>query len=331
MGRWIVTTFILLIFVVGGYLPLSITWRETRVPQSGTPFGGRFAKTSDGLFFAQILGYPEQPTVVLFPGAGAWSETWKPTMRFLVREGYRAVALDLPPFGLSYAPSKNYSRESQAQRIKDALDYLRVRDAIFVVHGESAPAALTAAQMMGNHLKGLVIVDGTFGWPEVEGRASKPLNKYFLMALQHKWSRQVMASFATHKWVFPFILKKITYNDASIDRQAKLVYMTPFAYRGNNAKMADWLQQYFLSKDRVLQDDPGFFKYFKGPALIVWGDHDTVAMPWQARKLKELMPQAQLLLMPQVGHIPQLENEKGFEEALVSFLKPIAAPKKLQQ
>jgi pimeloyl-ACP methyl ester carboxylesterase len=304
-------------------------WREKRVPQSSTPFGGRFVKTSDGIFFSQILGYPEQPTVVLIHGNGAWSETWKPTMRYLAREGYRAIALDLPPFGLSFAPSKNFSRVAQAQRIKDALDNLRVKNLILVTHAEGSPAALTAAQMLGARLKGLVIVSGNFGWPEVEGRPPQPLPKNFVKALQYKTARRLMASFFTHRLVVPRLLKEWVYQPSVINSTLVKVYMTPFLYRGTNSKIAEWMKQYYLSTDNTLKTDMGFFKYFKVPTLLVWGDRDTVAPPWHARKLKELMPQAELVLMPQVGHIPQLENEKAFNEALVHFVMGIEAPVKL--
>lgn len=330
MIRAVLTAFCILIFVVGGYFPLSIAWRESRVPKSSKPFGGRYIKNSDGIFFVQIVGFPEQPTVVFIPGVLGWSEAWKPAMRRLAQEGYRAVAMDVPPFGISAPPAnRKYDREAQAKRIKETIDNLRIQNLILVSHAEGTPAALTVAEMLGDRLRGLVLVSADVGWPQVKNGKAKPLHPALLKALKYKFSRQILASVATHGVFNSTYLRKLVHQRKVINDQTLMVYQTPLAYKGTNRKISDWLVEHFLPTDKKMATDATFYKQFKVPALIVWGEKDNVTPVWQAHQFKELLPQAQLSLLPAVGHIPQLENEKYFNDVLVHFVSTIEKPVKL--
>jgi pimeloyl-ACP methyl ester carboxylesterase len=43
------------------------------------------------------------------------------------------------------------------------------------------------------------------------------------------------------------------------------------------------------------------------PALIVWGDHDRALDPSGAEILHKLMPNSQVVIMPDIGHLPMIE------------------------
>ncbi len=43
------------------------------------------------------------------------------------------------------------------------------------------------------------------------------------------------------------------------------------------------------------------------PTLVVWGAEDRIIKPETAVIMKKLMPQAQVITMPKVGHIPMVE------------------------
>lgn len=46
------------------------------------------------------------------------------------------------------------------------------------------------------------------------------------------------------------------------------------------------------------------------PTLVVWGKEDKVIKPETAYLMKQLMPHAKVLLMPDVGHVPMIEAVK---------------------
>ena len=58
----------------------------------------------------------------------------------------------------------------------------------------------------------------------------------------------------------------------------------------------------------------------KLPTAILWGDKDTVTPVEQANDLKALIPQASLTWLPDLGHIPQIEDPAFFNEALLKAL-----------
>lgn len=46
------------------------------------------------------------------------------------------------------------------------------------------------------------------------------------------------------------------------------------------------------------------------PTLIVWGAEDKIIKPETAVVMKQIMPQAQVMMMPEVGHVPMVEAVK---------------------
>ena len=57
------------------------------------------------------------------------------------------------------------------------------------------------------------------------------------------------------------------------------------------------------------------------PALVIWGDLDTTTPLAQGRRLAEVIPGAELAVMPGVGHMPQIEDPPAFNQLLVEFLQ----------
>jgi 3-oxoadipate enol-lactonase len=58
----------------------------------------------------------------------------------------------------------------------------------------------------------------------------------------------------------------------------------------------------------------------RNPTLVVVGDQDRATPPERARELVEGMPDAQLVLLRDCAHAPQLQHPKDFLAAIESFL-----------
>ena len=56
------------------------------------------------------------------------------------------------------------------------------------------------------------------------------------------------------------------------------------------------------------------------PVLLVGGDQDRCTPPAALQALAQVLPDAQTVLLPHVGHWPQLEDPEGFDAALLDFL-----------
>jgi pimeloyl-ACP methyl ester carboxylesterase len=56
------------------------------------------------------------------------------------------------------------------------------------------------------------------------------------------------------------------------------------------------------------------------PALVVAGELDQPDFPLIARRLSELIPGAQLKLLPNVSHLPPMEAPAEFSRLVLDFL-----------
>jgi pimeloyl-ACP methyl ester carboxylesterase len=57
------------------------------------------------------------------------------------------------------------------------------------------------------------------------------------------------------------------------------------------------------------------------PTLLLWGDNDRLVPPAYGEAYKKFLPQAELKLIPQCGHLAMFEKEKEFVDAVTRFVK----------
>jgi pimeloyl-ACP methyl ester carboxylesterase len=57
------------------------------------------------------------------------------------------------------------------------------------------------------------------------------------------------------------------------------------------------------------------------PTLFAWGDHDQLAKPEVAHTLARRMPNAQVAIIPDAGHLPHLDQPDAVAAALNTFLR----------
>ena len=46
---------------------------------------------------------------------------------------------------------------------------------------------------------------------------------------------------------------------------------------------------------------------YKIPTLVVWGEQDQIIKPETVNLIKEIIPQSEVIMMPEVGHVPMIE------------------------
>ncbi len=56
------------------------------------------------------------------------------------------------------------------------------------------------------------------------------------------------------------------------------------------------------------------------PALVLVGEEDTLTPPEEAKRMWKALPDARMLILPETGHLANLENPKAFRTALLGFL-----------
>jgi pimeloyl-ACP methyl ester carboxylesterase len=55
------------------------------------------------------------------------------------------------------------------------------------------------------------------------------------------------------------------------------------------------------------------------PTLLLWGEHDRLVPPSYGKAYQQHLPQAELKLIPNCGHLPMFEREAEFVESVATF------------
>ena len=71
-------------------------------------------------------------------------------------------------------------------------------------------------------------------------------------------------------------------------------------------------------------DLPAMAASLRAPLLVLVGDQDTPFV-LASNAIKEAIPSAQLVLIPDAGHSPQFENSGAWIAALTGFLSALPA------
>jgi pimeloyl-ACP methyl ester carboxylesterase len=304
---------------------LSAVWRESATGTELAAGKGVFVPADDITMHVRMAGPAEGQAVVLIHGTAAWSETWFEVSKLLAANGYRAIAVDLPPFGLSTRPAGGvYGPERQARRIADALDSLAIDSAILVGHSFGGGATVELAFRYPQRTKALVLVDAALGLQEPAAKADAgPSLPQRVLSVAPLRDAIVAATF-TNPLMTGWGLRQFIKNDDLATPERVAIYSFPLAMRGTTAAVGDWLVGDLLAAHpAALYRDLARYRQFDRPVLIVWGAEDTVTPLSQGQHLHGLFPKAQLAVMANVNHIPHVEDIDAFGRHLLAFLDTV--------
>ena len=295
--------------------------REQQVAAEVAPRTGRFVKAHDVELFVQERGDPTRPAVVFVHGTGAWSETWLPAMDAVAAAGLHAVALDLPPFGYSQRPDPpRYGKQEQGRRIAALLDAMALVRPVLVGHSFGAGPTVEAVLAGPDRVRALVLVDAALGIREA-GQApasGSPLARGFLSVgpLRDAVVATVFSNPRyTRKLLQSFVADPAVATDARV-----AIYQRPLAVRGTTRAFGQWLPALLLPDPQARSEDPGEYARLRLPVVALWGDRDSITPLAQGQRVVGLVPGARLVVLPGVGHIPQIENADAFNKGLVEAL-----------
>ena len=80
------------------------------------------------------------------------------------------------------------------------------------------------------------------------------------------------------------------------------------------------MEYLLVAHDASLASDFQNFRKLAMPVFILWGDLDTVTPLWQGEQLKKLIPNAELAVISNTGHIPFVEDAGQFNGVLLKGL-----------
>lgn len=262
--------------------------------------------TVDGMrLHVRDSGPKDAPAVVLLHGFGGSLHTWEAWAQGL-QANHRVIRYDQPGAGLS-APDRLglYTDERGMQVLSALLDQLGLQRVSLVGHSMGGRLAWRMAADHPQRLHKLVLVapDG-FASPGFDYGKPPDLG----------WATGLL------RWTLPRPLLRATlapaYADATVMTDALVErYHALILAPGNREALLARMQQL------VLQPPAPFLARITAPTLLVWGAQDPMIPITNAADYQRAMPQARLLPLPGVGHVPQEEAAATTLTAVAAFLK----------
>ncbi len=243
--------------------------------------------------------------LVLIHGFGGDKENFTGVAAML--RDYRVIALDLPGFGASSKPAAaSYAIETQVERVRALLQALGLKR----VH--------LGGSSMGGWIAGVYAAR----YPD------EVASLWFLgTAMIARAEPSEMQKMIEAGQPVPLLVKTEADFEPLLDFVMNKRLPMPGAIKHFLARRA--VQDYALHKQIMEEisrfnpdNDPRLDAYVKNlatPALVVWGEQDRVLHHSGATILDELMPNAEVILMPGIGHLPMLEDPWTTSRDYISF------------
>lgn len=273
------------------YLNLNLYGQDVRIAYMDVPPAG----TANGR------------TVVLLHGGSYYGWYWKAQIAALTRAGFRVVVKDRLGWGKSSKPILPYSISLHASNTAALLDHLGVPEAAIVGHSIGGQMATRFAFLYPRRTTHLVMVNPIGLTDGRAGRGFRPYDGRVDVApnLQAAYEADVRTEMSRYVVWRPEYLDhlRIRHGNRLSAEWPRLAYVREL---GGNLR----------SIDSTVNDWP----HIRTKSMILGGTEDGPTFSDDARRAAKILPNAELVLIPKVGHNPHEEAPEVVDAELIRFL-----------
>ena len=261
-------------------------------------------KVEDAILHVRDTGPREASPVILIHGFGSSLHTWEDWATVLEQD-YRVIRFDMPGAGLSPPdPQRDYTDARVIALLASLMDQNGIERATLIGNSIGGRIAWTMASAYPERVEKLVLVspDGfaspSFGYGEAtKAPAILHASKYFLP----RWALRPNLEVA---YADPDKL-----SDNTVERYHDLLLA-----RGNRGALIDRIEQ------TILTDPVPRLKAIDAPVLLLWGQEDGLIPVTNSQDYLDALPNARLVTLPGVGHLPMEEAPKQSIVPVLEFL-----------
>jgi len=253
------------------------------------------------------------PPVILLHGFGSSAYSW----RFLgpaLAADHRVFTLDLKGYGLSAKPEDGkYAISDQAGMVAEFIRARDLHDLVVIGHSMGGGVALmTYFKVVEDEparIKKMVLIDSA-GYPQ-----KMP---WFIWLAKAPVLGSVGGNLVSPRFASTMALRKCYYNKAKITDAQIDTYAYYASLPGGREAVVATAQQ-IVPED--IEAVIARYQTIKVPVLIVWGAEDEVVPLSVGRNFKRDIPNSELVILPQCGHIPQEEEPQETTRIAKEFLQ----------
>lgn len=253
------------------------------------------------------------PPILMLHGYADSADTWRLAMSTLARRGQRAVAVDLPGFGLADQLHSGPILPQLDAFAADAIGYVagRPRQPVLLVgNSMGGCVALRAAERHGSRLAGVLAA----------APAGLQMSRLLFLVERDPVLRSILAlpapvpSIVLRAAVARLYVQLVFASTRNLDPG---VISTFTSHHRERARVASYLS----IAHRLLPELRGALDLdrVRCPLLLVWGERDRLLFPRGAQQILDAVPGSRLKLLDGVGHCPQVEAPERFTEILLDF------------
>jgi pimeloyl-ACP methyl ester carboxylesterase len=261
-------------------------------------------RVGDQAVYVVVDGAPDAPVLLLVHGFGASVAWWEPVVSQLAA-AWRVVRVDLLGHGRSTSPVDGYDLPSQARRVGAVLDELGVVRVAVVVGHSTGGAVVTALAGQRPELVGALVLIGTGPSPEADLSYS-PLSRLLFARVPGALLWRLFRGVLIRKSLVSAFSRPVEVPDALVAGSRS---MTHRALAATAHASVGYIRECSMPERLV-----GLGK----PLLVVFGAEDR---RWRSSAAEDyrVVPGAQVVVLPGVGHTPMFEDTAALCVLLTDF------------
>jgi magnesium chelatase accessory protein len=268
----------------------------------------RFVDAGRLRWHVQVMG--EGPVLLLLHGTGAATHSWRSLMPALARD-FTVVAPDLPGHGFTTGrPLGGLAMPAIARAAGDLLRALDLQPVAIV--GHSAGAAIAARMALDGIVAPQRIVGLSAALLPFPGLAAKLFPSLARMLFVNPFAPYLFAQMVRTPADAERFLARSTGSriDAAGVRCYQALFATPAHCDGAITMMADW------DLERLSRDLPRLSVAIR----LIHGGGDTAIPPSSAEQAATLIPGAELVALPGLGHLAHEERPEEIAALIRDFM-----------
>ena len=279
------------------YFPLTLYGQDVRMAYMDVPPAGQ----------------PNGRTVVLFHGMNFGGFYFGGPIEALRKEGFRVVVPDQIGFGRSSKPIIPYNFHDMALNSRKLLESLGVAKVTVIGHSMGGMLAARFSASFPDITERTVIYDPIGLTDARYERPWRSADDAYKAAMAQTNDQRWQAFYANIRRYFPSPgAWKPEY-----EQYVRILYAPTLSGDWPRLAMVRAIYQQITYLDPVVYDWPKI----KSKTLVIGGEKDGQDFPKLAKHIADTIPGAELVIIPNAGHVPHLEVPGIFYPALVKFVK----------
>jgi pimeloyl-ACP methyl ester carboxylesterase len=279
------------------YLPLTLYGQDVRMAYMDVP----------------PAGPPNGRTVMLFHGMNFGGFYFAGPIEVLRQQGFRVVVPDQVGFGRSSKPVIPYNFHDMALNSRRLLESLGISRVTIIGHSMGGMLSARFAASFPDITERAVIYDPIGLTDPRYERPWRSADDAYKATMAQTNDQRWQGFYANIRRYFPSPgAWKPEY-----EQYVRILYAPTLSGDWPRLAMVRSIYQQMLYLDPVVHD----WEKIKVKTLVIGGEKDGQDFPRLARHIADTIPGAQLVIIPNAGHVPHLEMPELFYKELLKFVK----------